>query len=465
MNVLIFATFLSLFSMDYLANNLEVIPKRLFLIPEGLAAATMIIVILLGISRRQLFMAPKYAIFLLWFLLAIVAGLVINQVDPLVAISGMRIYLKSIPFFLLPMVYSFSEKQIKWQLYFLLALCLTQIPVTFYQRFVQYAGLPTGDVVGGTLGVNTSGILSVILIFGIAILVAMLVKKRLSAWAAIPLILLLFAPTTINETKVVLLLFPFVLISPIFFAPGIRNRGRKLLLLSVIGTIFMLGFFIMYDLLQGDREGTLLERMKSGNMFSYMYKQDQVGKFSELEVGRFDAVAYAMGKISDTGNSIFGVGIGNASPSNQAALEGEYYKKWYWMAPAKVMLSRTLWEMGYVGIILYGALFLFLFLDAKVLAKGDDFTAAFALGWLPITLIVAGSFVYFSTFATISISHLFFLYAGYIASERYQRQSQALRDSEQFKRSDPRRFAAKINPNTKKPVLTSLHQRPDNMLS
>lgn len=446
MNFLLIITFISLFSVDYLANNLQVIPQKLFLIPEGMAAITMMVVILAGVGRRQLHMGPKYAIFLLWFLLTIAAGLIVNQVDSLVAISGIRIYLKSLPFFLLPFVYSFSDKQIKHQLIVVLALCLTQVPLTFYQRFIQYAGVATGDVVGGSLGVNTSGVLSVFLIFGISLIVGMMFKKRLAAWMAIPLILLLFAPTTINETKVVLLLFPFALISPLFFAPGIQNRARKLFAMSLVGTIFMIGFFIMYDVLQGEREGSLLERMESGNMFSYMYKKDKVGKFSEAEVGRFDAIAYAIDKIDDTGNNIFGVGIGNASPSNTAKLEGEFHKKWYWMEPSKVFFSRVLWEMGYLGILLYGVFFVFIFRDVKKLARGDDFVAAFALGFLPVVLIMAASFVYLSTFVAALFSHLFFLYAGYFAATRFERDKHVKSQTEHAKKHDPKRFAAKINP-------------------
>ena len=116
MNFLLIVTFISLFSVDYLANNLQVIPQKLFLLPEGMAAAAMIIVVLAGISRRQLDMAPKYAIFLAWFILTVAAGLILNHVDSLVAISGFRIYLKSLPFFLLPLVYSFSDRQIRVQL-------------------------------------------------------------------------------------------------------------------------------------------------------------------------------------------------------------------------------------------------------------------------------------------------------------------------------------------------------------
>jgi hypothetical protein len=456
MNFLMFATFASLFSIDYLANNLKVIPQKLFLVPEGFSAIAMLLVVLLGISRKRIDLSPKYAFFLLWFILTIVAGLIINHVDSLVAISGFRIYLKSIPFFLLPMVYVFSDRQVKWQLFFLLGLCLTQIPVTFYQRFVQYADVVTADGVGGTLGANTSGVLSVILVLAIAIVVAMMVKKRLPSWLAIPTILALFIPTTINETKIVLLLFPFVIIAPLFFAPGIQNRARKLLALSITGTLFMVGFVIMYDVLQGDREGTLLERFQSGNMFSYMYKKDKVGKFSDLEVGRFDAIAYAMKKTSDTGNSIFGVGIGNASPSNNEKLEGEYHKKWYWMAPAKVMASRTLWEMGYLGLVLYTAFFAIVLFDALALARGNDQLAAFALGWIPITMIVFASFVYFSTFQITILSHLFFFYAGYIAASRHRQKRAQAETSPAYQHSDPKRFADKINPaGTKgfKPVI------------
>ena len=442
--------------MDYLANNLQVIPQKMFLIPEAFSGVAMILAILLGISNKRFNMSMKYVIFLLWFLLAITAGLIINKVDPLVTVSGLRIYLKSLPFFLLPMVYDFSEKQVRWQLFFLAALCLTQIPITIYQRFIQYAGVMTGDVVGGSLGVNTSGVLSFLLILAIAIVVAMLVKKRLKAWIAIPLILAFFIPTTLNETKVVLLLFPFVIISPLFFAPGIQNRIGKIVLMTVTGTIFMAGFVVMYDILQGEREGTLLERFQSGNMFAYMFKGDRVGQFSDLEVGRFDAIAYAMKKTSDTGNTIFGVGIGNASPSNNEKLEGEYYKKWYWMDPSKVMLSRTLWEMGYLGLILYGALFIMILKDSMVLARGDTQLAAFALGWIPVTLILMASFVYFSTFVFTILSHLFFFYSGFIAAEQHKQRKKIYEGSDFARSNDPRRFADKINPGkskTFKPVV------------
>ena len=451
MNFLIIVTFLSLFSVDYLANNLQVIPQKFFLLPEAMSAAVMVVVVLAGISRRQLDMAPKYAIFLAWFILTVAAGLILNRVDSLVAISGFRIYLKSLPFFLLPMVYTFTDKQIRVQLLWLLGLCMTQIPLTIYQRFFQYRDVMTGDVVGGSLGVNTSGVLSILLIFGIALIVGFYFKKLLKAWQAIPLALLLFIPTTLNETKVVLLLFPFVIIAPLFFAPNIANRGRKLLLMSVVGSMFMVLFFVAYDILQGEREGTLVERMQSGNMFSYMFKgTDKVGKFSEIEVGRFDAIAFAIDKVADTGSSIFGVGIGNASPSNTDKLVGEYWKTYYWTVPEKNMASRVIWEMGYVGLLVYLGFLAIAFLDAKYLAKGDNFVAAFALGWTPIVLIIAGSFVYLQTFVTTVFSHLFFFYSGYIAATRYRLHKTEYAETEHAKRHDPKRFAPQINPRGEK---------------
>jgi len=446
MNLLIIMTFLSLFSIDYLANNLQVIPQKFFLLPEGMAAFAMIIVIIVGISKKQIHLPIRYSVFLAWLLLSITAGLVINHVDSLVAISGVRIYLKSIPFFLLPLVYSFSDKQIRHQLILLTVLLLIQLPITVYQRFVKYAGIATGDVVGGSLGVNTSGILSILLMTAIAVFIAFLVKGRIKLWLVVPLIILLFLPTTLNETKVVLILFPFVLISPLIFAPGIINRGRKLLLLSVLGVIFLIGFFVVYDILQGDREGSLMSRMKSGNMFSYMYKKDKVGRFSDAEVGRFDAIAYAIKKIDDTGNSIFGVGIGNASPSNSIKLVGAYHKKWYWMSPDKVMLSRILWEMGYTGVVLYLAFFFMVFQDSRALSKGDDLISAFALAWLPITLIIAGSFVYFSPFVSTIFSHLYFFYSGIIVAAKYNLSKESHKHSKHYKNTDPKRFAAMINP-------------------
>ena len=58
----------------------------------------------------------------------------------------------------------------------LLALMLAQVPLSFYQRFVEYGKkLHTGDFVTGTL--TTSSALSMVLICGIGAVVVLYVRR------------------------------------------------------------------------------------------------------------------------------------------------------------------------------------------------------------------------------------------------------------------------------------------------
>ena len=70
----------------------------------------------------------KYFIVFGIMLLHIVAGVILNQMSPGVLFSGIRIYLKSLPFFFLPLVVKFEDRDLKWQLLLIAAICLIQLP-------------------------------------------------------------------------------------------------------------------------------------------------------------------------------------------------------------------------------------------------------------------------------------------------------------------------------------------------
>src|SRR5207253_26736 len=112
---------------------------------------------------------------------------------------GMRTYLRAMPLFLLPAVYTFTEAQIRKQLWFLLVFTLVQLPIAVRQRMWTMAkGGFTGDYTSGTLMI--SSFLSIFLICVACVLTGLYIRKRLPLRRYIPLVCLTIAPSTINET-------------------------------------------------------------------------------------------------------------------------------------------------------------------------------------------------------------------------------------------------------------------------
>ncbi|MEA3437043.1 MAG: hypothetical protein U9R43_11300 [Thermodesulfobacteriota bacterium] len=377
---------------------------------------TVVLVVMLFATRKHFALKHKYLIFFSLFFMFILGGIIVNKVPSGVVLAGLRSNLKYLPFFFLPIVYAFSDEQIRRQLKFLLVLSLIQCPVTIYQRFIKYAGVGTGDVVGGTLGQNTSGVLSVYLACTISLIIAFYLKGRIKRSMLLILIGLLFLPTTLNETKVSLLLIPFALISPALFLPGQINKIKRILPVMAVSIVLMVVFVKVYDHIQGGP--TVGEFVGRGMAKEYLYRGEKLRQVKGIS--RFDSIELAVDQLSKTGNLLLGVGIGNASDSFSDKLTGEYYKKYWQLRPGMTYLSYLLWEQGFVGVLLFIFFFGLVLQDSIYLSTRNDIAAAISLGWISVVMIIFGSFVYFNTFYQNIFGYLFWYFSGYIAAQRYR---------------------------------------------
>ena len=129
------------------------------------------------------------------------------ELSPGRSFAGLRSYLRAIPFFFLPAVVFFSQRQVKAQLLFVLAFAVTQLPISLDQRLTTFArGYLSGDRTFGTL--TDSAYLSVFLVCVAAVLFAFLLRGRLSRLWTLVLMPIVFAPTMFNETKAIVFLVP-----------------------------------------------------------------------------------------------------------------------------------------------------------------------------------------------------------------------------------------------------------------
>jgi len=424
MQIFLYIFIVCLFSIEALSVQLELLPNETTYFTE-LASVIAIIAIAASLAkRRRMDIDGLTATILCFLLVTLIASTVINAVSPSVVIAGMRLHFKFLPFFVLPLVFEFSPKQIRQQMYLLLVLTVLQTPVALYQRFITYADVRSSDGIGGTLGPNSTGVLSVLLACAMCIIVASFLNGMLKKKTTIVLLVILTTPIMVNETKISFFLIPLALIIPVMFWPN--NKGKIGKIAMAIG--FVVAFFTViipvYDATRpSDRP--IVGWFMSEDVRTYIYRGKTSGG-GRGDVHRLDSVALAVRNLDHENAILLGLGIGNVSPSFSRQFEGRYYRRYSHFSPTRVHMAITLWETGIVGAVLYVLLIVNLIRISISLRSHEDVVIrSLALAWIGVPTMIIVTLVYFKFYSIDLLNCLFWFYSGYLVAEYTRQRNQA----------------------------------------
>jgi hypothetical protein len=359
----------------------------------------------------------RYGIFIAVLLFTISLGYMVQDVPDGAMLAGVRSYLKFLPFFLLPAVHRFTPQQLRTQLMLLLALAVLQTPLALYQRFVEFAdAMHTGDPVKGTL--TSSSALSMFMVATIAGAVVFYLRGRLRLAGLVVLCAWLFLPTTINETKATLLLFPVALVVPAMLMPGKARLLRKLVPLASVGFLAVTAFVLAYNYLIQYREyaGPIGEYLTSEKTLWY-YLYTGAANTDQPYVGRFDSIEIALDHTSqDPLKLAFGYGAGNVSESFLPEFAGTYADYFVRFGVGQTQVTHFLWEIGVVGLLAYLFLLYLVTRDSLTLARSSDPAAPLGQLWTVAVIIMSFGLIYKSVFAMNDFGYLFWYFSGVVAS-------------------------------------------------
>lgn len=416
MNLLIIPFFISLFVSEYFARQLGVIPGYLALLPELFSAVVFLVVFARLLAGKGCALDIRYGIFLGLYLFVLVFGFVLQSMTPGAIVSGLRNYLKFVPFFLLPLFFPPTLRQLKVQLIALVVILAVQTPLAFYQRFVQYAhAMHTGDPVRGMS--TSSGILTILMMCAIAAVVSLYLRRKLNFAVMVVTIGILFLPTTINETKSTVFLLPTALFLPALLMPRGSGALRRLAPLAIVGSLGALAFVSMYNQLAQHRGSayTIQDFFKSGRFDNYLYTGAAEGE--ETWIGRFDSMMIAAEHLSQNPADLaFGMGAGNVSKSSLPGFSGRYSSYYEIYGVGVTQVSAFLWEIGVLGILTYMLFYAFAWRDARYVARYGGEFAVVGQAWGTIVVIMALCFGYQTVFWVNETGYLFWLYSGVVAS-------------------------------------------------
>jgi hypothetical protein len=365
----------------------------------------------------------KYVIAFALYALLLGVGALINHLPLGTLIIGLRAHMKHIPLFFLPFIYRFSPLDIKKQFYLILVLMIIQVPISIYQRVVQFGWERSGDLITGT--VLISGTLSILLLCYITVFYAFFLKEKVGKFVFLLVSVFLFLPTTINETKVTLVLLPMnIAIITILFK---QKLGRKIktIAVSVLATliVFMIFVPIYAVFIQPVTGHKLFDFFTSDQVERYLYKGVE-GKSHE-DVRRLDSLAIAFRKLStEPLVAIHGIGPGNVMESYFQGLEGRFGEISH-LKPTGILLTHLFWELGFLGPIWLLVTLAMIFWDATRLRNRNDVFGTLALGWTAIVMTYTVCIVYTNIILFNSMNFLFWFFSGVVCAEASRARNEA----------------------------------------
>jgi hypothetical protein len=420
-NALVIGLMVAILGVEYLVRERGFLHPYFVLLPELLSAIAMLIVLARIIAGARVSIDGRYLWFMGLLLFTMILGFTVQDVPTGAMVAGIRAHLKFLPFFLLPLVYRFTARELKAQVVVLFGLLLMQAPLAFYQRFIEFANqMDTGDPVKGTTAASSS--MSMLMLCGIAAVVSFYLRRRLGLLPALLLMAVLFVPTTINETKATLLLLPVALLVPAMLMPRGSGAFRRLTPIAAAGGLAVFAFVGVYDSLIRHRENAPpLSGYLTGEVLTrYLYTSSLEREVNYI--GRFDSIEIALERNSDEPLRLaFGLGAGNVSTSFLPQFDGKYAAYFLRYGVDMTQVTNLLWQIGVVGLALYLALYWFLLRDSHYLSRQSGTEALLGQVWFTVMLIMSFAMLYKSIFSMNEIGYLFWYFSGLVAGRAVER--------------------------------------------
>jgi hypothetical protein len=421
MTTLLSLLIISTFTVDYFAIKLGVVSRFFTLVPEVFTLLIALLVAGRAIALRRWQQPTKYVWFFVALLLVCMIGAVAEAVDPGPLTSGLRNYFKFLPLFLLPAVYTFSDKQLRVVLGTFLVMAALQVPLAYFQRFVQFSDrMHTGDPITGSVTVSSS--LTMVLCLAIALVISLYVHRKIALSLTLMMFCFLAAPTAINETKGTVLLLPLATLGPFIVARGVEKKWRKAIPVLGICLFGLVAFATVYNTLIEQRWGGtgVTDFFTGEKVEAYLYRGTEEG---EENIGRLDSMILPIGVLSDQWMQLmFGLGIGNVSPSPLPELEGAYVDLGQELGFGLTAIGNLIWETGLIGLVVYLLLFLVIWRDTRRCAVLDGGSAnGWYFTWWSICIVIfVFGFAYKSVLQLSELGYIVFFCSGVTVSRYWQ---------------------------------------------
>jgi hypothetical protein len=357
-----------------------------------------------GRTRR----APRGTIWLGAFALVTVAGALFGGVSLLGALVSLRGLLRFLPLLFLPVLSGWTDRQGRVVVWSIVGLAVAQAPVAVIQFLTK--GTISGDPVGGTIGVNSSGTLTALMI-GTMILLAGLYIYRAARGPLLPAAMVAVAiPPALNETKI------FFVAAPLLWAVTIlpRVRQNRTATVLVVGAL-LVGFAFSVFMYASSYTSRILTDTGRQDLF----QSETVGDFAkDGTLKRVPSIGFAAVNVVRTPQTlVVGYGPGAASTSELTGEKGALALAYGHLIQNNVFLMRIIMEEGFAGLVCWIGLLVSVYLTGRKVERldGVGIWRGTAMGLQGMVLTFAALAWYNSPFTSPGVACVLWALAGVCA--------------------------------------------------
>lgn len=305
----------------------------------------------------------------------------------------------------------------------LLLIAFLQLPFAIYEFVVLVplrGGLEAGgeatDVVAGTFGANlvggsANGEMAAFLLIVFAFLMARWRVSLLTTARFTSLAVLCLAPLVLGETKVVVFLFPVILI--ILLRKDLMKKPDESIPLFIAGALLCLAFGYVYmTLMDNNVAGDSLANTLQYNVGNNGYGNNILNRSTVLSFW------WEHHSLEDPVHLFFGHGIGSAYLGMNNLIPGHVALQYPRYGIDLTSASTLLWDTGAVGFLFHVSLYLFAWSAAsKLLATVGDQAARADLLAIQAALAIFLIFTFYRDSAVnlLSFEIVIALVFGYLA--------------------------------------------------
>lgn len=413
----------SIFTFDYLSLKLDVIPRFITWTPEIISIVALILIVIVISSQKTRIFNMLFLICFM-YVLYLSVNIIASKAPPENIFLGMRNYLKHLPFFLFPFVLNIDNQMLKKQLIFVFIFILLQTPIAIAQRiYFDSIGMYSGDFVEGTC--MWSGTLSIILISTFTFIYTMYLSKKLSLFKFIILLLYILFPTTINESKITLLLLPMSIIVVTFITSGI-SYAKKILIPITSFVLFMAIFIPIYNYYIVKVDAPTLQEIiinKNNYFQKYLYRDDSMlNPWDDHYVGRYGIIKKSFEKVThDMITLLTGYGLGSATLSYLDTFKTSTETELSYST--QLAFTHILIEIGILGILFYFIFWVVIVISSWSIHNENNYFGMLSRTWLAVSIIFIIIAFYTNSIDLNALNYLFWYFSGVLVSHSYFQRS------------------------------------------
>ncbi|WP_270388224.1 hypothetical protein [Blautia hansenii] len=342
-------------------------------------------------NRKMIFLKSHiqyiYIMAIIVFLGCILTA-VVNLVNPLLVMWGVRNSLRYFPFFF-SIIAFWSQDRLEQITQFLIKFQVVNFIIILYQFFIKgYSQDLLGGIFGHTMGCNAA--LNMYLCIVVTLVIERFLRKKASGMILAFTLLSWTFIAAAAELKSAFLEIPVIILLAIFLnKPSIRSF--LIIILAIIGLNIGLSLIVQYFPDWAHAFTDIQSLISVGEKTGGGYNISRFGAFSDITNLFFkDSVV----------NRIFGLGMGNCEYSSFSFLTSEFYREFGFLNYR--WFSHQMWflQCGYLGIIMLGIMIfmLFIWVTKRKLKYRDEYGYG-SFGQIFMLLMIV-NFMYNASFIT-----------------------------------------------------------------